>query len=251
MGGVSAGLAEFAVAVAFEAEGGGHDGDGGDGPGVVIEDGSGDAVDAFEAFGEFDGVAALAGFEEVGFERGAGGEGVGGVGFECDRSEVGIELGLGERGEDGFAGGAREHGDLEADGAADFDGLAGDALLEDGDLVVRVGEELSGFAGGIAEPFEGVEGAEDEAFFADVGAGEVEEFVGQDEAFVVFAALEVAALLKGGGDAGDGVDGEVEVAGDFGEIEAEAVLAEEFEDGEGALGSGGLGAFAEGCEGVL
>jgi hypothetical protein len=140
---------------------------------------------------------------------------------------------------------------LEADGAADFDGLAGDALLEDGDFMIRVGEELSGFAGGIAEPFEGVEGAEDEAFFADVGAGEVEEFVGEDEAFVVLAALKVTALLEGGGDAGDGVDGEVEVAGDFGEVEAEAVLAEEFEDGEGALGPGGLGAFAEGCEGVL
>ena len=208
-------------------------------------------MDAFEAFGEFDGVAALARFEEVGFEGRAGGEGVGGVGFECDRGEVGIELGLGERGEDGFARGAGEHGDLEADGAADFDGLAGDALLEDGDLVVGVGEELGGLAGGIAEPFEGVEGAEDEAFFADVGAGEVEEFVGENEAFVVLAALKVTALLEGGGDARDGVDGEVEVAGDFGEVEAEAVLAEEFEDGEGALGSGGLGAFAEGCEGEL
>ena len=140
---------------------------------------------------------------------------------------------------------------MEADGAADFDGLAGHALLEDGDFVVRVGEKLGGFAGGVAEPFEGVEGAEDEAFFADVGAGEVEEFVGEDKAFVVFAALEVTALLEGGGDAGDGVDGEVEIACDLGEIEAEAVLAEEFEDGEGTLGPGGLGAFSEGSEGVL
>ncbi len=39
-----------------------------------------------------------------------------------------------------------------------------------------------------------------------------------NEAFVVLAALEVTALLEGGGDAGDGVDGEVEIASDFGEI---------------------------------
>jgi hypothetical protein len=111
--------------------------------------------------------------------------------------------------------------------------------------VIYGGEQLGGFSGCVSQPFEGLKCAENEAFFSDLRAGEVEEFVSEDKAPVVLAALEVAALLKGGGDAGDGVDGEFKLAGDFREVQAQAVLAEEFENGKGALGSRGLGILVQ------
>jgi hypothetical protein len=192
------------------------------------------------------GVTAKAGFGEIGSELGSTRKGGRGVGFEGDFGKVVIEVRWWKASEDRFAWGARIHGNLQTDGAADFDGLGGDALLDDGDFVIDGSEELGGLAGGVTQPFEGVEGAEDEAFFAHLRPGEVEQFVGEDKAFVVLAALEVAALLQSGGDARDGVDGEVELASDLGEVLAEAMLAEPFEDGEGAFGAWGGRVVAQG-----
>ena len=52
-------------------------------------------------------------------------------------------------------------------------------------------------------------------------------------------------MLEGGGDAGDGVDGEFKLTGDFRQVEAQSVLAEKLENGKGALGSRGLGILVQ------
>ena len=118
-------------------------------------------------------------------------------------------------------------------------------MLEQGDFVIYGGEQLGGLSGRVSQPLEGLKCAEHEAFFSDLRAGEVEEFVSEDKAPVILAALKVAALLKGGGDAGDGVDGEFKLAGDFRQVEAQSVLAEKLENGKGALGSRGLGILVQ------
>ena len=236
-------MAEFFELVAFQAEGRRHHGHGGDGVAILIKHGCGGAVDAFEAFSEIGGVAALARFGEIGFESAAGGERGWRVLLELYAGEEAIEFSRRQMREDGFAGSTGIHGHLEADGAADLDGLAGDALLEHGHLVVHAGEELRGLAGGIAQPFEGFEGADDEALFAHLRAGEVEKFVGEHEALVVLTSLEVAAAVQRAGDAKDGVHRQVELAGDLSEAQPGAMAAEEFEDGQRALRSGREGIF--------
>ncbi len=154
-------------------------------------------------------------------------------------------------GEDGLARRTGIHRHLKAHGAAHFDRLRRDTLLQHGHLVGHAGVKLRGFAGFIAQPFERLQSADDEAFLTHLRAGEVEELVREHEALVVLAALEIAAVVQGAGDAEDRVHRQIQFSRDLSEAQASAMLAEEFQDRERALGAWSQGIFRWGIDDVF
>lgn len=236
-------MAGFFELIAFQTERGRHDGDCGDGVTVFVQHCSSHTVDAFEPLGDVGGEASFASFRQINLHGNARGERGRRVLLELHVCKEGIKLGGWQISEDGLAWGAGIHRHLKANGAAHFDWLRRDALLQHGHLVIHAGEELRGFARFIAQPFQRLQSADDEAFLADLRAGEIEELVGKYKALVVLAALEIATIMERAGDAEDGVHGQIQFSRDLGETQAGAMLAEEFQDRERALGAWCQGIF--------